>query len=99
MTDLFAPVPIELTGGSNLTFGQAYTGSATLSGEAEFDISNAIPTLGGGPSFVVQGLLVEEHEAGYYHVARYVGQEKVAQDIKRMRRSVYELMRRMGTPV
>jgi hypothetical protein len=74
--------------------------SISWSGSGALDASFSQPTLAAGSgSFVVSGLLVAQHDAGYFHIAKYVGEPNVPADIKRLRRYVHELMRRMGTPV
>lgn len=75
------------------------TGTASFSGSGTLSVSSSAPTLSGSGSFVVSGLLIEPLPSGLFHVAKYVGEPDVAQDIKRLRRTVYEVMRRMGTPV
>lgn len=52
-------------------------------------------------NFVVSGLLVTPNEPGsdLFRVAKYVGEHSVPGDIARLRRSVHEVMRRMGQPV
>lgn len=99
MSDLFAPAPITLKGGGSFAINSNLSSVIELSAESSLDAGNSVPPLVAKGSFVVQGLRVTEHEAGYHHVAKYVGEPNVPHDIKRMRRYVYELMRRMGTPV
>lgn len=71
-----------------------------LSGESNFEVAFGLPTLIGSSSFTIQGLkVIEGFEGTYHHVAKYVGERNIPHDIARMRRSVYELMRRMGTPI
>lgn len=45
------------------------------------------------------GLLIERTPAGIKFARRYVGEAKIPQDVKRLRRQVYDLMRHVGTPV
>jgi hypothetical protein len=101
MTNLVTD-PLTLSGGSDLIVGRQYQRTAALSGLAGIS-ADAISTVSASPSgrssFVINGLLVVDHLAGYKHIAKYVGRENVPHDIKRMRRYVYELMRRVGTPV
>lgn len=99
MADHFEPAPLKLGGDSNFTVANNATGTIALSGESDFAIEHSVPTLIGSSTFTVQGLKVVLHEAGYHHVAKYVGESNVPQDVKRTRRSVHELLRRMGTPV
>ncbi len=100
MGDHYAPSPIALSGSSDFTLDPQLTSSnQSLTGQSDFAVTYSGPTLVGSGTFVAEGLQVTEHEAGYHHVAKYVGEPSVPQDVKRMRRSVYELMRRMGTPV
>lgn len=100
MADLFAPSPIVLSGTGDFEVDDGATSpNILLSGITDFEVTNSVPTLVGEGTFVVEGLQVTEHEAGYHHVAKYVGEMNVPHDVKRMRRYVYELMRRMGTPV
>lgn len=92
--------PITLSGESGFSFERNLTTSPlSLSGSSNLQIQNTLPTLSGKGTFTVEGLKVIEHKSGYYHVAKYVGEKNVPHDIKRLRRSVYEVMRRMGTPV
>lgn len=46
-----------------------------------------------------QGFKVQANGDGVIWAARYVGNEKVPQDVRRRRRQVYDVMRRMGSPV
>lgn len=69
------------------------------SGSLTVDSPSTVPSLAGSGSFVVQGLQIDPLPSGLHHVAKYVGEQNVPQDIKRIRRSTYEVMRRMGTPV
>src|SRR4051812_23259869 len=77
-----------------------FSASATLSGSSN---SVATPSPVANPSsganFTVAGLNIIQHEAGYYRVAKYLGNEMIPGDIKRLRRSTYEMMRRFGQPV
>ncbi len=74
--------------------------SFTLSGSGSLATASNVPPLAGeGGIQVIQGLLVNQFPSGVRYVARFVGEPNVPGDILRMRRSVYELMRRMGTPV
>jgi hypothetical protein len=66
--------------------------------ELEFEGFTIAPMIGHG-SFTVQGIRVLEHEQGYHRVAKFVGEPNIPNDIAHTRRYVYELMRRMGTPV
>jgi hypothetical protein len=56
-------------------------------------------TLGGAGSVVVQGVVYDYNEQGVLYAKKYVGEAGVPQDIKRLRRQVYDVMRHMGTPV
>lgn len=91
--------PITLKGESGFHFEQGLSSSVSLSGEGGLEVQNTLPTLSATGTFTVQGLKVIEHKAGYRHVAKYVGEKNVPRDIQRLRKSVYEVMRRMGTPV
>jgi hypothetical protein len=73
--------------------------SLSLSGSSSLSYQWFGPTLVGRGTFVTEGLKSVEHESGYHHVAKYIGERTVPHDIARDRRYVYELMRRMGTPV
>lgn len=99
MGDFFAPAPMILKGSGDLEVDDHLSSTISLSGESTLDITNSVPTLVASGTFVVEGLRVTEHETGYHHVAKYVGERNVPHDVKRMRRYVYEIMRRMGTPV
>ncbi len=48
---------------------------------------------------VASGLLFEPNPVGIKFARRYVGEKNVPQDILRLRRQVYDVMRQMGTPV
>lgn len=61
-----------------------YSGAANISGSA---------------STVVGGILFEPTPQGILYARRYVGEANVPQDIKRLRRQVYDVMRQMGSPV
>lgn len=51
-------------------------------------------------SFTIAGLSVSQISQNFlYYVQRYVGETNVPADIRRLRRSVYEVMARMGQPV
>jgi hypothetical protein len=100
MGEYFSSAPINLEGQSELIAGQQLESSGiALESDSSFESGESVPTLVAGSDFVVEGLQVVEHKAGYHHVARYVGEPNVPKDVRRLRRSVYELMRRMGTPV
>lgn len=76
--------------------------NASLTTEAE--LLGASPTeapdLATSATVVIQGLLVTKPAGSdLSYVQRYVGEPKVAADIKRLRRYTLEMMRRMGTPV
>jgi hypothetical protein len=51
------------------------------------------------PSCVVHGLEVNTLPCGFQFVQRYVGEKNIPHDIKMTRKSSFEVMRRMGTPV
>lgn len=100
MGDFFAPSPITLSGSGDFELDDHPVSSGqSFTGQSSFTVEESVPTLVGSGTFVAEGLQVTEHEAGYHHVAKYVGESNVPHDIKRMRRYVYELMRRMGTPI
>lgn len=61
--------------------------------------SGSSSTAGAAASVTASGLLVEVTPQGVFYVARYVGKENAPGEIKRRRRSVYDCMRRLGTPV
>lgn len=91
---------IDLSGQSELILGQKHaTADANFSGSSELINKDIVPKLVGAGTFVAEGLRVEEHKAGYHHVTRYVGETNVPKDVRRLRRSTHELMRRMGTPI
>jgi hypothetical protein len=48
---------------------------------------------------VVEGLEINTIPSGFNAVTRYVGESNVPNDIKATRKSSFEVMRRMGTPV
>lgn len=51
-------------------------------------------------SFVVNGLLINQSDANaLYYVRKYLGETNVPSDIRRLRRSVLQVMQRMGQPV
>lgn len=78
-----------------------YTDNATFTSQSELEATVArTGSWSGLGTFVVSGLLVEPlHRSAALHVAKYVGEANVPADIKRLRRSVHEVMRRMGSPV
>lgn len=99
MAELTSP-PITLKGEGGLTFEENLTSpDLTLSAQAGLEVQNTLPTLSASGTFTVEGLKVIEHRTGYHHVAKYVGERRVPPDIRRLRKYVYEVMRRMGTPV
>lgn len=57
------------------------------------------PTLKAYASSTFNGFAIKANSDGVIWATRYVGNEKVPQDVKRRRRSVYDAMRRLGTPV
>jgi hypothetical protein len=61
-----------------------YSGSANISATA---------------SSVIEGLFFEATPVGIKFARKYVGEQNVPQDIKRLRRQVYDVMRQMETPV
>jgi len=90
-----------LSGESGLFVGGNQTRSSDLVAEAEMLVGapSSMPTMTSSGTFVVQGLQVRRHPQGVFRVLRYVGEPNVPGDIKRLRRSSSETMRRMGTPV
>lgn len=48
---------------------------------------------------VESGLLLDPTPQGILYASRYVGEPNIPGEVKRRRRSVYDLMRRMGTPI
>lgn len=48
---------------------------------------------------VIDGLEIKRLESGLSYISRYVGEPNVPSDIKRLRRSVWEMTRRFGQPV
>lgn len=65
--------------------------------EAEVAVLGSWSALG---SFIISGLLVEQSPTNnLFYVTKYVGEADVPSDIKRLRRSVLEVMHRMGQPV
>lgn len=95
----FNSPPISLDGNSDFILGKDHQGTLSFSGSSSLLVSSSLQPFMGTGSFIVEGLKIERHEAGYFHVAKYVGEPNVPHDIKAMRRSVYDLMRRMGTPI
>lgn len=78
----------------------ASPGSINLTGESSLSAEYTIgPLTGQSNMVIIQGLLISATNQGVRYVAKYVGIPGVPGDIHRTRRSVYELMRRMGTPV
>jgi hypothetical protein len=70
------------------------------SGQSSFGVEYSFPTLIASGNFIYKGLrIVEAREGTYHYVAKYVGERNVPHDILRLRRYVYEVCRRMGTPV
>lgn len=55
--------------------------------------------LAGSGTTVVNGLLFESTPIGIKFARKYVGEDNVPQDIKRLRRQVYDVMRQMGSPI
>lgn len=100
MADYFAPSPQTLKGESEFEVNrnQELSGQV-LSGQSDMEVGFSVPALVGQGTFVTEGLRVTEHPGGYHHVAKYVGERHVPHDIARDRRYVYELLRRMGTPI
>lgn len=81
--------------------GQPQTGQIFLSATGSLVSSVGVGArLVGGSTFVVSGLqLASSTEDDLIRVTKYVGEQNVPGDIKRLRRSVSEVMRRMGQPV
>ena len=52
-----------------------------------------------GSSEVLSGLLYEWTPQGIRFARKYVGEAQIPQDIKRLRRQIYDMMRQMGSPV
>jgi hypothetical protein len=77
------------------------TDPITLSGTGSLSVvaPSVVPALSGQSTFVVAGLLIGTTPQGIRRVSRYVGEQNIPGDIKRLRRSTFELMRRMGQPV
>lgn len=73
----------------------------TITGSGSVDASapSVIPALSAEGTVVVEGLQLTTTPAGIRRVTRYVGEQTVPGDIKRLRRSTFELMKRMGQPV
>lgn len=100
MADYYAPSPISFKGESDFEVNRNQeTSNQSWSSQSSMEIGFSVPTLIGQGSFTTEGLQVIERLGGYHHVAKYVGERNVPHDIVRMRRYVYELMRRMGTPI
>jgi hypothetical protein len=59
----------------------------------------AAPTLNAYASSTFNGFKVQANGNGVIWATKYIGDEKIPQDIKRRRRQVYDAMRRLGTPV
>lgn len=89
------------TPGPTVEEGTHYeAGGFHLSGSSAFSVEYSFPKLVASGTFTYKGLRVLEAKEGtYHHVAKYVGERNVPHDIVRLRRYVYELCRRMGTPV
>lgn len=101
MADYFAPSPQDWSGQSDFAVNkeQSVTG-INMSGNSSFEVEYSFPKLVASGSFTYKGLRVQESKEGtYHHVAKYVGERNVPHDIVRLRRYVYEVCRRMGTPV
>lgn len=60
---------------------------------------NEVPQLSASGNLVVQGLELRRNSSGVHHILKYVGEQNVPGDIKRLRRASSETVRRMGTPV
>lgn len=64
-----------------------------------------MPTLAGSSvltgtgTLSANGFLIDNTPQGINFVRKYVGEKNVPQDIRRLRRQVYDVMRHMGTPV
>lgn len=72
----------------------------SLSGASGLDVAEGSVSLSGTSNFTItQGLVIAELPSGLRYVAKYVGERNIPSDVARTRRSIYELMRRMGTPV
>lgn len=100
MTDHYAVMPITLSGSSELILGDQFEDTFELSGESSLEVTFNVPTMAATGGTVVSGLLVDllpNNDIRY--TSKYVGEPNIPQDIKRLRRSTYEVMRRMGTPV
>lgn len=99
MGEFFPKAPIDLSGSGELLLGHELSSEVNLSSEGSIEIDSTGPSLAGESNFVIEGLKVVEHKSGYFHVAKYIGERNVPHDIANDRRYVYELLRRMGTPV
>lgn len=100
MSEKAAPSPIKLEGESSLVVDpQATASGIKVEGSSDFEFAASFPPMIAQGTFTVHGLKVVEHPSGYHHVAKYIGEKNVPHDIVRLRRYVYELMRRMGTPI
>lgn len=98
----YTPPPITMSGESTFDLHKEQTvGGQNMSGEGSMEFNGfAFPTLVAKGTFTIEGLrAVESKEGAYHHVAKYVGERNVPHDIVRLRRYVYEVCRRMGTPV
>lgn len=93
--------PIKLTAQSEFTVEKEIKGPhVNMSGSSNMEIAFSIPKLVGTGNFTVEGIRVIESKDGSFHrVSKYVGERNVPHDIVNLRRYVYELCRRMGTPV
>lgn len=100
MAEYVAP-PQTFKGGSDFTVQHNHEVSGQkFSGQSKMDVGFAFPKLIAKGNFTYEGLRTVEAKVGsYHHVAKYVGERKVPHDIVRLRRYVYEICRRMGTPV
>lgn len=78
-------------------FTDTITFATTAELDAEVGVEGSWAAL---TSFVVSGLLINQSDANaLYYIRRYLGETNVPSDIRRLRRSVLEVMRRMGQPV
>lgn len=71
-----------------------------LSGSSVLDVASGNASLSAAAQItIINGLVVSQYPSGIRRVHKYVGEPNLPSDIARTRRSVFEVMRRMGTPV
>lgn len=78
-------------------FRDLLTFSSSAALDAQVSVQGSWAALGG---FSVGGLVIARHTSNnLFYVENYRGETNVPADVRRLRRSVHEVMRRMGQPV